>query len=164
MRVSTILTTGFAMFAMFFGAGNIVFPLALGQFSQNQNVWGALGMAITAVFVPLAGLIAMLLHDGDYKQFFRKIGRVPGFLLSAMILCLIGPFAGIPRCITIAHSTVTSTGIFSNLPLIFFSGAACLLIFLCTYRPTKIVGLIGKILTPILLISLVVIVVKGFFG
>lgn len=164
MRKSTILTTGFAMFAMFFGAGNIVFPLALGQFSQNQNLWGALGMAITAVFVPLAGLISMLLYDGDYKQFFRKIGKVPGFVLSGMILCLIGPFAGIPRCITIAHSTVASTGLFSSLNLIVFSLAACLLIFLFTYRPTKILGLIGKVLTPVLLISLVVIVVKGFFG
>ncbi len=164
-RKSTIVATGFAMFAMFFGAGNIVFPLALGQISQNQNIWGTFGLMITAVIVPLAGLIGMLLYDGNYNEFFKKIGKTPGFILSTLILCLIGPFAGIPRCITIAYSTLSTTGLpfISSINLLTFSAITCVVIFLFTIRPTKILGLIGKVLTPILLLSLAVIIVVGFW-
>ncbi len=130
-------------------------------------MFGMLGMLITSVLVPLLGLLAMILFEGNYYDFFRKIGRIPGTAMIVLILMLIGPFAGIPRCIAISHSTLTATfGIdaFPGVNLLTFSAFSCLIIFLFTYRPTKILGLLGKVLTPLLLLSLGVIAVKGLFG
>lgn len=161
-----ILSTGLAIFAMFFGAGNIVFPLALGLFTQDQTLYGILGLIVTAVFVPLTGLLAMILYEGDYHSFFRRIGKIPGAFIAISILGLIGPFAGIPRCITISFSTLDAFGFQSVqwMKLWSFSIFSCLLLFLCTYRPRRILSLLGYVLTPLLLLSLALIVGKGFIG
>lgn len=160
---SAIISSGLAMFAMFFGAGNIVYPLALGQIAQNNNIWGVLGMILTAVFVPLLGLIAMLAYDGDYERFFHRIGKWPGFLISGLIIAVIGPFAGLPRCITISYSTLFAFGFgqISWFNIITFSFLSCLMIFLFTYKSRRIIILIGYVLTPILLLSLAIIAIKG---
>lgn len=159
---ASIWSTGLAMFSMFFGAGNIVFPLALGQFTQDKNFFGVSGLIITAVIVPLLGLLAMLLYNGDYIAFFKRIGTVPGFLVALLILGLIGPFGGIPRCITISYSTLSAFG-FESFPLSIFSLISIVVIFLFTYRPNKILTLLGYLLTPLLLLSLALIVGIGFF-
>lgn len=163
---SSIWSTGLAMFSMFFGAGNIVFPLALGLFTQDKNIYGIVGLMITAVFVPLLGLMAMMLFDGDYTSFFKRIGKVPGFIVTLLILGLIGPFGGIPRCIAISYSTLNTFGFesLSWMNLTIFSVISCVVIFLFTYRPNKIIPLLGYVLTPILLLSLAVIVFKGLFA
>lgn len=160
-HLGLIWSTGLAVFAMFFGAGNIVFPLAIGQLTQDKNFFGVLGMILTGVFVPLAGVLAMLLFEGNYSEFFKRIGKIPGFILILLILGLIGPFAGIPRCITISHATLNQFGLSLSLP--FFSFLSCCLIFLFTFRPNRILPLLGNVLTPILLGSLALIIVKGFF-
>lgn len=159
---ASIWSTGLAMFSMFFGAGNIVFPLALGQFTQDKNIFGVSGLIITAVIVPLLGLLAMLLYNGDYIAFFKRIGSIPGFLVALLILGLIGPFGGIPRCITISYSTLTAFG-FDGFPLAGFSFLSALIIFLFTFRSNKILTLLGYLLTPLLLLSLALIVGIGFF-
>jgi LIVCS family branched-chain amino acid:cation transporter len=148
---------------MFFGAGNIVFPLALGQFTQDKTLFGIFGLIITAVFVPLIGLLSMLLYQGDYNAFFRRIGKIPGFFVIVSILALIGPFAGIPRCITISYSTLEAFGSqsFKGMNLLTFSLFTCLLLFIFTYRPRKILNLLGYVLTPVLLLSLACIIGKG---
>lgn len=161
---ASIWSTGLAMFAMFFGAGNIVFPLALGQLTQNKNFFGISGLIITAVLVPLMGLLAMLLFNGDYGAFFRRIGKVPGFLVAVMILGLIGPFGGIPRCITISFSTLNAFGLegIKGVNLTTFSLVSCIVIYLFTFKPSRLLTLLGYVLTPILLASLGFIAVKGF--
>lgn len=156
---STIIATGLAMFSMFFGAGNIVFPLALGQTSQNQTIFAILGILITAVLMPFAGLLAMSLYDGDYKKFFNRIGVVPGFILAAFIMGLIGPFGAMPRCIALSYSTAATFLPGISLPL--FSLIACVVIFLFTFRPNTILDMLGYILTPLLLGSLGIIIVMG---
>ncbi|MFN0065124.1 MAG: branched-chain amino acid transport system II carrier protein [Chlamydiales bacterium] len=163
---ASVWSTGLAMFAMFFGAGNIVFPLTLGQFTQDNNLWGVLGLLLTAVVVPLVGLFVMLLFEGSYTNFFKRIGKVPGFILVLIILAVIGPFAGVPRCVTISYSTLSvfKIGQLPGVNLVTFSLLNCLLIYIFSIRPTKILSVIGNILTPILLASLSVIILKGIFG
>ncbi|NGX61896.1 MAG: Branched-chain amino acid transport system 2 carrier protein [Chlamydiae bacterium] len=156
-------STGLAMFAMFFGAGNIVFPLAMGQIAQDKNAFGITGLLITAVFVPLTGLLAMLLFEGDFQSFFKRVGKVPGYLIMLLILGLIGPFGGIPRCMTISHSTLHACGL-EDLSLPLFALVSCVAIFLFTFRPSKLLPLLGFVLTPLLLLSLFVIIMKGLWG
>lgn len=159
-----VVSIGFAMFSMFFGAGNIVFPLAVGQLSLDKNFWGVLGLILGDVIVSLIGLLAMLGFEGSYSRFFSRIGKWPGFLLGLMILTVIGPMGGIPRCITISYSTISAFH-FENLSGMnhaTFGLVSCLLIYLCTIRPNRILAILGYILTPILLLSLAVIFFKGY--
>ena len=85
---SEALSIGLAMFSMFFGAGNIIYPLAVGQYAGDQNFYAMLGLIITAAIMPIAGVIAMILFEGDYRAFFGRLGKVPGFLLALIIISL----------------------------------------------------------------------------
>lgn len=160
---SSIIATGLAMFSMFFGAGNVVFPLALGQNTESMNAYAICGLLITAVGVPFLGLLAMTLYNGCYQSFFSRMGKIPGFLVALVIMALIGPFGAIPRCITLSYSTLSSFYSLGSLPL--FSALSCLLIYIFTYKRKNIVDILGIILTPILLGSLALIIVAGiWFG
>ncbi|MGE4573355.1 MULTISPECIES: branched-chain amino acid transport system II carrier protein [Parachlamydia] len=154
------LAIGLAMFSMFFGAGNIVFPLLVGIQSESQNIYASIGLLISAIGVPLLGLIAMAMFEGNYKEFFGRMGNTPGFIMTALILGLIGPFGALPRCIALSHSTIKM-----YLPLISlwqFSLLSCLIIFWLSWRPSALVTILGYILTPFLLFSVLVIIGFGF--
>ena len=68
---SLILATGLAMFSMFFGSGNLVFPLVVGQMSEGHFGLASLGILLTGVLVPFLGILAMLLFDGNSKVFLE---------------------------------------------------------------------------------------------
>jgi len=157
---SQSLSSGFALFSMFFGAGNLIFPLALGQMAGDQNFYAMLGLILTAVIVPLIGVIAILLFDGDYHSFFAKLGKWPGFALALTIITLLGPLGSTPRCIALSFSTVKS--FFPGTSAVIFSAISCLLIFLFTVRKNRIIEILGRFLTPILLLGLGFIIVRGF--
>lgn len=160
-RKSTIIAAGLAIFSMFFGAGNVVFPLALGQIAQDNNFFAIIGMLLTAVCVPLAGLLGMTLFNGDYRSFFGRIGKVPGFIVAACIMGLIGPFGAMPRCVALSYSTAKT--LMPDVSLILFSLIACGVVFLLTFKRNNIVEILGYILTPILLGSLGIIVIMGLW-
>ena len=156
-----ILSNGFAMFSMFFGAGNITFPLAIGLAVRGNILLALLGLTCTAVMIPFAGLLATTLFKGDYTAFFRRMGPLPGFLVIALLIALIGPFGALPRCITLTYSTLHIY--FSSLELSSFSLIAAGVVFLFACKRGRIVDLIGYILTPLLLLFLFAIVIKGLF-
>lgn len=153
------ITTGLAMFSMFFGAGNVVFPLVIGQEAADKNFYAILGLLITAVGVPFIGLIGMTLFDGCSKRFFERIGKVPGFLVTLFIIGLIGPFGAAPRTITLSYSTLKLFMPTISLPV--FSFLSCVFIYLLTFKRKNILDFLGDILTPILLLSLGIILIKG---
>src|ERR1700727_336927 len=105
---SEAISIGIAMFSMFFGAGNIIYPLAVGQYAGDKNLFAMLGLILTAAVMPIAGVIAMILFDGNYRQFFGRLGRIPGFLLALIIISLLGPLGSAPRCIALSYSTIKS--------------------------------------------------------
>jgi LIVCS family branched-chain amino acid:cation transporter len=154
-----VLSTGFAMFSMFFGAGNIIFPLVVGQYAGSHNLFAIMGLILTAVVMPFAGVIAMILYDGDYRKFFGRIGRIPGFILALVILSLLGPLGSVPRCIALSYSTLKTS--FPDLSSIWFCAGACMLVFLLSVKKSRIIDLLGKYLTPVLIITLFVIIIKG---
>lgn len=162
MPVLLIISTGFAMFSMFFGSGNLVFPIMLGDIVQGHYVVATIGLFVTAVIVPFLGLLGIYLFDGSYEAFFQRMGNYAGFILPLLIIALIGPFGVIPRCITVAYGSLVL--LFPNLPFSLFSVGMCVLIFLLTLDPRKMILVIGAVLTPLLLVSLVTIIVRGISG
>src|SRR3989339_1266170 len=135
---------GLAVFAMFFGAGNIIFPLALGQITLNKTPWGLLGFLLTAVAMPFIGLLAMFRYKGKIRLFFARLGKIPGLSLATLVISLLGPFGAAPRCIALMHSTLSLS--FPGLPLILFSISACGLIFLFSFKENRLVKLLGYVL------------------
>ena len=156
-----IMITGFAMFAMLFGAGNVIFPLILGRDSGHQLVWGLLGFCLTAVLVPLLGLVAVMLHHGDYKCLLAPLGKIPSFLLILLCMVLIGPFGLIPRCVTISYAV--SKMYLPSLSLFGFSLFCAVIMFCCTMKNSFVIDLLGKILGPLKIILLFTIIAKGIF-
>ncbi len=158
---SKSLAIGLALFSMFFGAGNIVFPLAVGQFSGDKTLFASLGLVLSAAIIPLAGVIAMILFNGSHRHFFGRLGKIPGFLLSVAIISLLGPLGSTPRCIALAYTTLKSA--FLDISPVIFSAIVCGLIFGCTVKRNYILMILGWILTPVLLTSLIAIIGIGFF-
>lgn len=158
---STPLSTGLAMFSMFFGAGNIIFPLIIGRNVEGGIVLALIGLIITAVLLPFTGLMSITLFDGDYRKFFNRIGKVPALIVILILLGIIGPFGGIPRLIALTFSTLKVY--FSGLHLLTFSLISCGLIFLFSWKKNRTLDLIGYVLSPILVFSLLFIIVKGIF-
>lgn len=159
----TVLTAGFAMFSMFFGSGNLVFPLLTGKESLDQYPMATLGFMLTAVLVPFLGLIGMILFDGNYRSYFEKLGKIPALLLIGIILMLIGPFGVVPRCITVAFGGFNL--LIPSIPFELFSLLFCGTIIACIWTKSKIVDIIGLFLTPFKLGGIVILIIFGlWFG
>lgn len=159
---TSYMTVGLAIFSMFFGAGNCIFPLLIGTQAGNHNLYSAVGLILSAILIPMIGLVAMILYDGDYKAFFYRLGRAPGFFLISIIMIVIGPFAGIPRCITLSYATLKPH--LGSTSLMTFSAITCLIAFLQTIKKSRLIDILGKVLTPALLVFLGIIIYKGFLA
>ncbi len=157
---SLTLSTGLAMFSMFFGSGNLVFPLVVGQISEGHYGLAFLGILLTGVLVPFLGILAMLLFNGDSRAFFERLGKPAVFWFPLLALSLMGPFGVLARCITVAHGAFRM--ILPESSLWIFSGLACAVLFFLTIRPNRIVPILGTILTPLLLLSLACIAFFSF--
>ncbi len=153
------VSTGIAIFSMFFGAGNVVFPLLLGQVTGHQIPWALVGLAITAVGAPLLGLIGSVLFEGDCKAFFYRIGAVPGYIAVLLILALLGPIGVMPRCFIVAYGAVKDY--VPYLSLFTFSCITGLVTFLLILRRDFILPILGYILSPLLILMLIIIIVVG---
>lgn len=158
---SESLSIGLAMFSMFFGAGNIIFPLALGLQAGDKNHYAVFGLILTAAIMPVAGVIAMILYQGNTKEFFGRLGKYPGFILALVIISLLGPLGSTPRCIALSFTTLSQA--IPGLSLTLFSAIACVIIYFFSVKKSKILTLLGVYLTPILLTSLIAIIILGFF-
>lgn len=154
-----VLSTGFALFSMFFGSGNLVFPIAVGQESSGQSLAASIGILLTGVVVPFLGVFGMLLYRGEISSFFSCFGKKGTFLFSLFALSLMGPFGVLARCLTVAHGALQL--LYPDLTLPQASFVLCAAIYLLTVNKSKIVTVVGPILTPLLLISISGI---AFFG
>lgn len=156
------LAAGLAVFSMFFGSGNLVFPLILGQQTQGESFISIIGLFLTAVLMPFLGVLAMILVRGEYRQFFSFLGKPLYLLICSSIIGLIGPFGVIPRCLTIAHAGIKTFA--PETPLLLFSILSCIFIFFISMKKGRLIDILGYLLTPLLLGSLLTIAIKGLFS
>ena len=158
-----ILVAG-TLFGMFFGAGNLIFPVHLGQMAGRNAVVAMIGFIITAVGIPVFGVAAIgITHSDGLQTLAGKVSKGYGIFFTCLLYLTIGPFFAIPRCAT----TSFTVGLEQILPasdhdwlyLLLFS----LLFFAATLffslRPGKILTYVGKILTPCFLTFLAILVI-----
>lgn len=152
---------GFAIFAMFFGSGNLVFPLRIGQFAGDSWLFGFLGLFITGILLPFLGLFVIKLHKGSYTSFFAEAGKFAAIVLPLFTLSLLGAFGVVPRCITVAHGGINY--LFPGLSLILFSFLFCAATYFICLKDHIMVNILGKWMSPFLLLSLSILIVVGIF-
>jgi LIVCS family branched-chain amino acid:cation transporter len=145
---------------MFFGAGNLMFPLQLGQCSGTHWGWAMGGLFVAGIWVPFLGLISMLFYRCDREAYFAPLGKRLGEGICFLILCLIGPLGAGPRCINAAFGSC-QMGWPSLSPTI-FNGIFCAAVALCILNREKVVPILGGWLSPALLVALVVVICGGF--
>lgn len=148
LSTPAIVTTSFAIFSMFFGAGNLIFPIQLGQ-RAGLNVWyGCLGLLVTGVLFTLMGLLAVIGYEGNHHRFFGRLGNMPGTFLDLLVLIMIGPLTGLPRAITVLHEFFLKYN--PNIQLFDFSIVFLLVILLATYKRERVMPLLGYLISPVL--------------
>ncbi len=157
--MTSILIAAFAIFSMFFGSGNLVFPLILGR-DLGQNCWmGAIGWSLTAIGIPLIGLLGSIRFKGSTDDYFKILTPIGIFILNILILGLMGPFGVIPRCSNVAFGGVSI--LYPLCPMWVFLLFFFMLVGICAFFKDKIVDVIGLILTPFKLGGIAVLIIVG---
>ncbi|WP_195940041.1 branched-chain amino acid transport system II carrier protein [Romboutsia sp. 1001713B170131_170501_G6] len=157
-----IIIIGFALFSMFFGAGNLIFPPYIGVTSGSNWLMSFLGFIIADVGIILLSISAIA-KAGSFQGVVGKAGKRFGLTLEVIMMLCLGPILVVPR-------TGATTFEMSILPLnnsfnpIIFSILFFTLVFILTIKPSKVMDIIGKFLTPILLAALAVLIVKGILS
>lgn len=157
------LTIGFALFAMFFGAGNLILPPFLGLFSGADWFASIAGFTLTAIIAPFLGILAVVRSGNSFTDLGNRINKTFSVVLATLIMLSIGPMVAIPR----TAATTYEVGVLSLFPdfspilssILFFS-----VVLILSISPSRVVDIIGKFLTPLLLLLLVVLVVVGIFN
>lgn len=147
------------MFAMFFGSGNLVFPLELGVITGSSYFMANIGFILTGVLVPFMGLLSVMLYDGDRKKYFGLLGERTSFALTLLLLSLLGPFAVVPRCILVAYGGIKT--LYPEFSLILFSLIFTSAILLIISNKNNFIPIVGKILGPIKVITIGIIILAG---
>lgn len=162
------ITVGLMLFALFFGAGNMIFPPALGQ-AAGSNVWLAmLGFIITGVGLPLLGVIAVSLSGGNLQTLASRVHPVFAVIFTFVVYLAIGPFLAIPRTGTVTFEMgvlpfLPEAMKGSWVPLFITTVVYFAITFWLCLNPSKLVDRIGKILTPALLIIIGLMFVQSLF-
>ena len=152
------------LFGMFFGAGNLIFPVEVGQ-QAGSHVWlAAAGLLITGVGLPLFGVAALgISRSSGLYELSSRAGKPYGMFFTCLLYLTIGPFFAIPRCATTSFTVgleqILPESELSWLWLLLFSAAFFAVVLFFSLRPGKILTWIGKILNPVFLAFLAVLVV-----
>lgn len=159
-----IVLTGFALFAMLFGAGNLIFPPMLGYTLGNNWQMAAFGFILTGVGLPFLAIISSKNAGGSMQDFSDKVSPIFEKIYSISVILAIGPLLALPRTgalsyeLTFFHSASDSTWIKYTYLVIYF-----LLAFFFSIKESAVIDRVGKILTPILLTMLAILLIKGSF-
>lgn len=160
-----VILTGFALFAMLFGAGNLIFPPMVGYVVGDKWMSAAAGFFITGIGFPLLAILSSALAGKELDDFADKVSPLFSKIFNVVLILAIGPFLAIPRTGATAFELMLLPHLDGNNEMYKYSFLACyfIIVFLFSIKANAVIERIGKILTPILLIILAVIVVKGVF-
>ena len=160
-----ILVAG-TLFGMFFGAGNLIFPVHLGQLAGRNVIPAIIGFIVTAVGIPIFGVAAIgITHSDGLQTLSSKVGKGYGTFFTCLLYLTIGPLFAIPRCATVSFTTGVAPMLLDPskewLALLIFSAIFFAFVLFFSLRPGKITVWIGKIINPIFLLFLAVLVIAA---
>lgn len=165
------LVIGLMLFALFLGAGNIIFPPALGQLAGENLFVAMVGFLITGVGLPLVAVLAIANSNSDgnggLRSIAQRVSPAFGIIFTMIVYMAIGPFFGIPRTATVSYEIgiipfLSEKTADAQWPLLLFTIVFFAITVALALNPAKLVDRIGKVLTPILFVIIGALVVKSF--
>lgn len=154
-----ILIIGFALFSIFFGAGNLIFPPYIGLSSGSNWLISFLGFILSDVGIILLSIIAVS-KAGSLQNVIGRAGKKFGLILEFLMMLCLGPILVIPRTGATTFEMSISP-LFKNVNPVLFSVIFFSITLLLTIKPSKVMDIVGKFLTPVLLLSLAFLIIKG---
>ncbi|AJJ63929.1 branched-chain amino acid transport system II carrier protein [Yersinia aldovae] len=152
-----IMALGFMTFALFVGAGNIIFPPMVGLQSGEHVWWAAIGFLITAVGLPVITVIALARVGGGIDALSTPIGRSAGLVLATVCYLAVGPLFATPRTATVSFEVgiapLTGDG---PLPLFIYSVVYFALVIGISLYPGRLLDTVGHILAPLKILALAI--------
>ena len=159
-KTKDVLVVGFALFAMFFGAGNLIFPPYLGHAVGESYLVAIIGFIITGVGLPILAIVVCSKGDGTFETMASRIGNKFSIILASLIFIAIGPMLGIPRTAATTYEIAIHPMIPSLSPIISMVIYFAINLIFVLKRST-VIDYIGKFLTPVLIFVLGVLIIKG---
>lgn len=160
VKLSDIIVTGFALFAMFFGAGNLIFPPHLGLTSGTEWTLGFACFVFVEVVLSCIGIYTMVSGGGSISALQDVVGKTPGMILNVLAILCTGVFIAPPRTAATTYE-MAIVPFTDKISLFAFSIVFFIIVFIFTIRPTRFVDLIGKFLTPVLIICTFLLIIVG---
>ena len=156
-------------FGMFFGAGNLIFPVHLGQMAGRNALPAIIGFIITAVGIPILGVAAIgITHSDGLQTLSGKVGKGYGIFFTCLLYLTIGPLFAIPRCATVSFTTGITPLLGADSPerlyLLLFSAVFFAFVLFFSLRPGKITVWIGKIINPLFLFFFAVLMLAALLA
>ena len=163
-----ILVAG-TLFGMFFGAGNLIFPVHLVQMAGQNALPAIIGFIITAVGIPILGVAAIgITHSDGLQTLSGKVGKGYGIFFTCLLYLTIGPLFAIPRCATVSFTTGITPLLGADSPerlyLLLFSAVFFAFVLFFSLRPGKITVWIGKIINPLFLFFFAVLMLAALLA
>lgn len=159
---------GSMLFGLFFGAGNLIFPVFLGQEAGSKLILAMIGFLIAAVGLPILGTVAMGISGSEgLIELSGKVGKKFGVFFTVALYLTIGPFFALPRTATVAYEVGLKSFISpenTKLILFLFTAIYFIVAFLFSRKPSKIMVWVGKVLNPIFLVLLSILIIKSFIS
>ncbi|MEG2338602.1 MAG: branched-chain amino acid transport system II carrier protein, partial [Clostridium sp.] len=162
MNKRQILIIGLMTFALFFGAGNVIFPPFIGYESGYNLSYAITGFITTGVLLPLLAVVSASMVNGDLNTLSARGGRMFGRVFPFIIYLAIGPLFIIPRSASVTYTMGVKPlfgegfGIMLIATLIYFIISGYLAL-----SQSKMVSIIGKIITPLLIVTIAMIVIRA---
>lgn len=163
LRTRDIIAVGFMTFALFIGAGNIIFPPIVAQ-QAGENVWlAALGFLITAVGLPVLTIIALSRVNGSIQILSSPLGKIASVILTITCYLAVGPLFATPRTATVSYEIGFSSFFgASSENLLIYTAIYFSLVTLISLYPNKILDTVGYFLSPLKITGLFILGVSAF--
>lgn len=165
LPVSKQWALGFMVFALFLGAGNIIFPPSAGLAAGKMVVWAAFGFLVTAVGLPLVTLIAVAKAGGGLSRLTTPLGHTAGFIMAITVYLAIGPLFATPRTAVVSFEMALApiVGEGALVRTLYLLAYFSLVLYLSLQRG-RLAGYIGQLITPILLLGLAILGVTAWIA
>ena len=145
-----IIVFGFALFAMFFGAGNLIFPPYLGIITGPKWLISFIGFTFADAGLALLAVMAATKFEGDLNKMFSRAGEKLGIAIGCADILCIGPLLAIPR----TGATTYEMGIMpifgDKIPVVLFCIVFFVITYILTIKPSKVIDIVGQFLTTAL--------------
>lgn len=159
-----IMALGFMTFALFLGAGNIIFPAAAGL-QSGEHLWRVtLGFLLTGVGLPLLTVVALARVGGGLQTLTLPLGKVAGTIFAIAVYLAIGPLFATPRTAVVSYEIALGSFVEHNWwVLLVYSSLYFAVVLYLAFNPGKILERIGQLITPVLLLALVLLGLAAVF-